>query len=137
LPGLAIQDWGPIQQLYQAVFQAPGLWAAFVLGLLTGFLPCPVTAAVLVAAAATHSVARGMLLMAALGLGTAPVLLGVGLSSGLLTTRFQKIGLKAAGVVLILLGAITVLRGSDVLHRYLGHCPHQSSQTTPIHHDLR
>ncbi|MFQ5808977.1 MAG: sulfite exporter TauE/SafE family protein, partial [Armatimonadota bacterium] len=105
---LNVQDWGPVTQLYDCFFRTPGLWAAFMLGLLTGFLPCPVTAAMLVAAAATQSVVAGMIVMGAVAIGTAPVLLAVGLSGGLLSARFKAVGLRAAGVVLIVLGAATV-----------------------------
>ena len=120
---LNVQEWGPVTQLYDYFFRTPGVWAAFMLGLLTGFLPCPVTAAMLIGAAATQSVLGAMLLMAALGIGTAPVLLAVGLSGGLVTSRFKGVGLRAAGVVVIVLGLATGLRGTGVLHQYLPSCP--------------
>jgi hypothetical protein len=130
-PGLRwnVQDWGPIKQLYDHFFRTPGLWAAFVLGMLTGFLPCPVTAAVLIFAAGVHSALGGMLVMAALGVGTAPVLLAVGLSGGLLSARFRQVGLRAAGVVVILLGGLTLLRGTGVLPCHEHGCPLHSPTT--------
>lgn len=132
--GLNVQDWGPIKSLYDHFFRSPGPWAAFMLGLLTGFLPCPVTAAMLVAAAAVGSAVGGMLIMGAVGLGTAPVLLAVGLSGGLLTARFKAIGLRAAGVVVIILGVLTILRSTDLLHGGHDHGHHASARGSQARH---
>jgi sulfite exporter TauE/SafE len=76
-----------------------------------------------------------MIVMAALGLGTVPGLLAVGLSGGLVAGRIKAVGLRVAGVVLICLGTLTVLRGTEVMHH--GHAGHEGTMmmepTGPIH----
>jgi hypothetical protein len=109
--------------VYARFLEAPTSGAGFLLGVGVGFLPCPITLAVMVAAAASHSVALGMMTMAGLGIGTTPVLLGIGLlGATFIRSRFarvRRISLRAAGVIVIALGVITLLRPSGALCRIL------------------
>jgi len=124
LPGRLLTSRGPagaswLTPIYRHFLAAPGTGAAFLLGALTGFLPCPITFALLAAAAATHAPLFGLALFAGLGVGTSPALLGLGFSGSLLAARWRAAGLRAAGAVLLLLGAITALRPAHVLCRVL------------------
>jgi len=119
LPTPSLQESGLLGRFYGHFFRAPGPSAALTLGLATGFLPCPITLAMAAAAAATHSVFAGIITMAGLGLGTAPALLGVGFGGTLIDARLRRIGLRGAGVVVILLGGITLLRPTGALCRLL------------------
>jgi len=118
------QGWSFLRQLYAHLFRAPGPWGSFALGVATGFLPCPITLAMLGLAAAGHSVTTGMAILTGLGIGTAPALLGVGLSGTLFVRARQavplrRLGLRGAGAVVIALGVITMLRPIGALCRVL------------------
>lgn len=131
LPRPRALDWRVITQIYGHFFRSPGPQASLLFGVATGFLPCPVTFAMMAAAAATYSVRLGMITMLGLGLGTMPVLLGIGLSGTLLDARLRRIGLRGAGAIVIVLGLITLLRPTGLMHRVL---PHASHAHHSMHH---
>ena len=84
--------------------------SAFVLGLGVGFLPCPLPMGMLAVAASSHSVPDGIALMAGVGLGTAPGLLAVGIFGMGLNWKLRKAGMRAAGVVVAIIGLLTICR---------------------------
>ena len=84
--------------------------AAFPLGLLLGFLPCGLVYAPLMAAAASGGPALGAATMAALGLGTIPVLLLVGTASSAISGALRAAMLRVAGLAVALLGAAGLWR---------------------------
>lgn len=112
--------------LYRGLFAQPTSASALGLGVATGFLPCPIVMAFLAYAAQTASVPAGLLTMAGVGVGTVWALLLFGLTGHALGRHFRRSGAVAGGVVLVMLGAVTVLRGTEVLHRVLG-CPAQAA----------
>lgn len=105
----------------RSVANARGAAAPFAMGALTGLLPCPLVYAFLAAALATGTLLGALLTMALLGLASAPALLLVCLAGGLLSPSLRAPAVKAAGVVVVLLGVVTAVRGAfpDLLH--LGH----------------
>mgnify|MGYP003833581463 CR=1 FL=1 len=110
-------EWGFVKQIYGHFFANPGAGSSFLLGMATGFLPCPITLAMLAVAAGSHSVVKGIVLLAGLGLGTAPALVAVGLFGNLVDARWRRIGLRPAGVIVLLLGALTIARTQEFMHR--------------------
>jgi hypothetical protein len=96
--------------------------APFVLGLAGGFLPCPIVWAFLVYAAQSGSVLSGMLVMAALGVGSSWSLLVLGLTGNMIQAPLRRWGTIAGGVLLVALGGVTTLRGTETFHHLLG-CP--------------
>lgn len=105
----------------RAVANARTPAAPFAMGSLTGLLPCPLVYAFLAAALATGSLLGAMGTMALLGLTSLPALALVALSGALVPASVRARGVKAAGVLVVLLGLITVARGvfPDLVH--LGH----------------
>lgn len=99
-----------ISSLFGGILREPGPLSAFVLGLGVGFLPCPLPISMLAAAAASHSTVQGVALMAGVGLGTAPGLIMVGLFGSGLNHRLRKVGMRAAGVIVTLIGILTICR---------------------------
>jgi sulfite exporter TauE/SafE len=93
--------------------------SALALGLFAGFLPCPLTTGLLMAAAGGHSVLGGMLLLGGAGLGTIPGLLAAGFVGFAASARWRKIGMRALGVVVIAIGVLMILRRAGIL---AGHC---------------
>ncbi len=112
--------------LYAGLFERPTPAAALGLGVATGFLPCPIVLAFLAYAARTASVPAGMATLAGVGVGTLWALLLVGLTGHALGNRLRGPGAVAGGVLLVALGVVTALRGTEVLHRVMG-CPAQAA----------
>ncbi len=115
-PHLTALSNAVVRPVYQHLFAHPGAGSSFALGLANGFLPCPMTLAMLTGAAATQSPLDGMLVLAGFGLGTAPGLLAVGMCGSLVDARWRRIGLRPAGVIVILLGAMAIARTQGFLH---------------------
>jgi sulfite exporter TauE/SafE len=102
----------------------------FLLGSLNGFLPCGLVYVAAAAAAATGSLQLGISSMAAFGLGTLPVMLGLGLAGrkvqGLLNFRLKGL----VPISLIVMGVLLVLRGMELGIPYIspvmtaGACSH-------------
>lgn len=119
LPIRGAQDWGFVRNMYAAFFRSPGPAAGLLLGVATGFLPCPITISLVAVAAATRSIPMGLLIMVGLGIGTSAGLLFIGLSGAMLDVHVRRISLRAAGVIVVLLGLITLMRPTPMLHRIL------------------
>lgn len=84
--------------------------ASYPLGLVLGFLPCGLVYTPLVAAAASGSSMLGAATMAAVGLGTIPVLLAFGTASSALSRRLRSSMLRLAGLAVALMGAAGLWR---------------------------
>jgi sulfite exporter TauE/SafE len=115
LPSAALPEWPGVQRIAGALLQSPGPGGSLLLGLTTGLLPCPITVALITVAAASHSVILGIVTMVGLGVGSAVPLVAIGLSGALVHTRLRHIGLRAAGVIAVLIGTIAILRPTHVL----------------------
>jgi sulfite exporter TauE/SafE len=92
-----ISEWFFVD-IFQQIFIRPTSLAAFVLGLATGFLPCPIVVAFLALSIKSGSVSTGMATMAAMGLGTMWSLLLVGLTGHWINLRFKKWSTTVGGV---------------------------------------
>lgn len=90
---------------------APGRSAPIALGVINGWLPCPLVYAFAAQAAATADALQGFLTMLAFGLGTYPAMLMMGGTGQLLRPDWRRRGVWFAGLFLLILGAITVARG--------------------------
>jgi len=84
-------------------------------GLLTGLMPCGPLQGAQLAAAATGSPISGALAMLGFGLGTAPLMLGFGAVSGMLSAKFQKRMMLVAAVLVMGLGLVMLNRGAMLL----------------------
>ncbi|HWI41444.1 MAG TPA: sulfite exporter TauE/SafE family protein [Verrucomicrobiae bacterium] len=88
---------------------APSRGKPLLLGMLFGFLPCGVVYTFLLSAAASGSPWKGGGIMAALALGSSPVLFLVGSAGGFLGGRGRRL-LQVAGVVVAVGGALLLCR---------------------------
>lgn len=84
-------------------------------GGLAALLPCGVVYAMIARSLVADTPARGALLMAAFGLGTAPSLFGVGLLSGLLAGKVRRWGERLAWGSVAVMGASALWRGFMML----------------------
>ncbi len=103
------------------------LGSSLVLGLVMGFLPCPLIYAGLGAAAATTSPLKGLAIMAGVALGTVPALAVVAAFGSVIPLAFRRHMARAAGVMLVVAGALTVARG---LHSQPCHGDHMPAAGT-------
>lgn len=93
-----------------------GISSSFVLGLGVGFLPCPLLMGMLAALISVHNLLYGSLLMAGVGLGTAPGLLAVGLMGSGLHHRFKTIGTRAVGIMVLAIGLMIIGRTTGLVN---------------------
>ncbi len=93
----------------------PGLLGASLLGAVNGLLPCGLVYGALLVAAGTGSPARGALGMAVFGVATFPALAIVQTGMGALGPTLRRWLLRAAGVVVTLIGVQLCLRGLAAL----------------------
>jgi hypothetical protein len=104
---------------FAALLRRRTFTAVYVLGLLNGFLPCGLVYVACAASVALGSALGGTIYMIAFGLGTVPLMLGIGLAGGnlqlALRLRFQKL----IPVCLLLVGALLILRGMALGIPYL------------------
>jgi sulfite exporter TauE/SafE len=119
-------------QALRRLVAAPGPAAPLALGVLNGFLPCPLVYAFVAQAATCGGALSGLQLMATFGLGTFPAMLAMGglgwwrrsRAAGLqaATVSFMPLrpshalnirvqGVRLAGGFIVLLGLVTLARG--------------------------
>ncbi len=103
------QPW--LARGFEHVTRLPRSMRALPLGALLGFLPCGLIYAMLAKAAASGSAAWGALVMLAFGFGTVPALLLVAFFADLFSMKLRDKLVRVSGVLLAVLGAITLYRG--------------------------
>ncbi|CAA7612527.1 sulfite exporter TauE/SafE family protein [Magnetospirillum sp. SS-4] len=108
LIGLPMAAFGKVY--FAAAGQGPARGTALA-GLMNGLMPCALTLAMAVKATAAATVWQGGLLMLAFGAGTLPSMLFVSLVLGRLGARARGWLLKGAAIVVIALGAATLIQG--------------------------
>lgn len=92
------------------LLQSPGRSAPIALGVLNGFLPCPLVYAFLAIAATAADPLSAMTIMGVFGLGTFPAMLTMGwFGSRLQLTRRQHL-MKVAGWLILIFGVVTIAR---------------------------
>ena len=95
--------------------------ATFAMGVFTGLLPCGLVYAFAVRAVSTGGAASGLLTMLAFGIGTIPAMVGVGLLGSVISTNWRSHVYRWSGVVMIVLGMVTVARATPWACQIFGH----------------
>jgi sulfite exporter TauE/SafE len=103
------QPW--LARGFEHVTRLPRSMRALALGALLGFLPCGLIYAMLAKAASSGSAAWGALVMLSFGFGTVPALLLVAFFADLFSITLREKLVRVSGVLLVVLGAITLYRG--------------------------
>jgi len=106
------------------VIRSPSLAAPIALGVFNAFLPCQLIYAFAARAASTASMLESALTMLVFGLGTVPAMLGLAFTRGLARPALRARLSFAAGALVIVFGALTLLRGLDLLPHPAGHGAH-------------
>lgn len=101
----------PSTGLLRSMLQQRSRLGVFVAGIATGFLPCGLVYAFLLIAARTGDLMLGAVVMAVFGLGTLPVMVATGFSSGFLPPAWRQRLFIMAGWCVVLMGVISLWRG--------------------------
>lgn len=123
-PGLLGSAW---QRAMRPLLDTKPPGYSLVVGMLIGFLPCPLVYAGLGGAAASGSALKGAVILAGVALGTVPALLLVAAFGSAVPLAWRRGLARAAGVLLIAVGLVTGSRG---LGLHSGHA-HHGGTTTP------
>jgi sulfite exporter TauE/SafE len=105
--------WGPTML---ATFLHTPVWTnVFLAGLFTGLLPCGLVYGFLALAASSSNLARGVVVMVAFGLGTAPIMIVTGTGASLLSLRWRKTMYRVAAWCVVVTGILSIGRGAGFL----------------------
>jgi sulfite exporter TauE/SafE len=128
LPKLPI--WHPLkeQSLHARLNHAMGYlsggnrwWTPLLLGLCWGLIPCGFLYAAQIKAAETTHLWAGALTMLAFGLGTFPMMAGIGLSASWLSQDRRSQLFQLGGWITLLIGILTLTRTGDAMTDYAGY----------------
>ncbi len=103
----------------------------FVIGLLTGFMPCGPLQAMQLYALSTGDWLQGALAMGVYALGTIPLLFGFGSFVSMLTASRMKQLLKISGIIVIILGLFTFSRALSSFGLLSPAASNNQAQVTP------
>ena len=113
--------WRPVTALIERLkfgmsrlLRRRSFFSLALLGLLNGFLPCGLVYVAGAGAVATGGLLTGVQYMAAFGLGTVPMMFGIGLSGRLLPLSLRLQLRKAIPVSVFLLATLLILRGMSL-----------------------
>ncbi|NJM69365.1 MAG: sulfite exporter TauE/SafE family protein [Scytonema sp. RU_4_4] len=95
-------------------------WTPALLGMTWGLMPCGFLYAAQIKAAETGNLWMGAATMLAFGLGTLPTMLGVGVSTSLVSKDRRSQLFRLGGWVTITIGVLTLLRTGDTMVDYTG-----------------
>ena len=116
------------QALHQRLMQAMGKvadgrhwWTPAALGLVWGLVPCGFLYAAQIKAAETTQANAGALTMLAFGLGTLPMMVGIGFSASWLSQDRRSQLFRLGGWITLIIGLITLTRTGDAMTDYGGY----------------
>lgn len=95
----------------RGLLEAPSPWAPIAFGAVNAFLPCHLVYGFAAMAATSGSMGRGALVMLAFGLGTVPAMLLPASAAAWLRARAGGGMARVAGLAVVAVGVVTVLRG--------------------------
>ena len=125
MPGLGGQA---LAGAMRSLLAAHGAATPVALGVVNGFLPCPLVYAFVAQAAGTADALTGLLTMAAFALGTFPAMLLMGGIGRLLQPIWRRRGVRFAGGLIVALGLITIGRGLVPMDVHGPHLAQQEQQ---------
>jgi sulfite exporter TauE/SafE len=109
-----------LSRAMQTLSLNPQRWTPLLLGLAWGLIPCGFLYAAQLKAAETTSPWMGGATMLAFGLGTLPIMLGVGVSTSFLSADRRGQLFRLGGWITLLIGIVILFRGSDMVD-FTGH----------------
>ncbi len=125
LVGGLLLIWSGLGQVFPGEWPLPSFWQTcrhsvntaarqpWILGLLWGWMPCGFLYTAQLKAIESGSVSGGALTLLAFGLGTTPVMIGIGVFAGYFSLERRSQLRRAGGWIAILVGVITLGRSGD------------------------
>ena len=110
-----------LQRVMSQTSQSSQWWTPMTLGLAWGLIPCGFLYTAQIKAAATGSVVVGGATMLAFGLGTLPMMVGLGTYSAWLSGDRTSQLFRFGGWITLLIGLLTLMRTGDLMVDYAGH----------------
>jgi sulfite exporter TauE/SafE len=110
-----------LQQAMSQTSTARRWWTPLLLGLAWGLIPCGFLYTAQIKAAETSSVLAGAATMLAFGLGTMPMMVGLGTYSAWLSRDRTSQLFQLGGWITLLIGVLTLMRTGDLMVDYAGH----------------
>lgn len=114
-----LMNWQPFRRAARYVMRKRTQASALGVGLLNGLLPCGMVYGMLAMAAATGTLLGGALTMFVFGIATVPALFMLGVAGHLLRPAWRHRLHQGGGMIIIVLGLITVLRGTPVMRVFM------------------
>jgi len=112
---------GPINQLYLVVksklgplLKSKSVFSPILIGILNGLLPCGLVYAAMFTGLSMGSVSGSAIYMLFFGLGTIPIMLGLGIFSGFITPALRTKLNKAVPYFLAIVAIMLILRGMNL-----------------------
>ena len=134
---------GVINKLFLAVKRGLGpllksksIFSPVLIGILNGLLPCGLVYAALFAALSMGSVLNSAVYMLFFGLGTIPIMLGLGIFSGLITPAVRTKLNKAVPYFLAIVAIILILRGMNLGIPYISPKLDSTGHMNMMHHEM-
>jgi sulfite exporter TauE/SafE len=135
MPGSMEFLTAPVRRSIQRLFSARSFGGLFLIGLLNGLLPCGLVYLAIAGAIGTGSFYTSIAFMVLFGLGTLPMMLLVSWLGNLFTVSIRNKMNKVVPYIVILIGAIFILRGLGLGIPFLS--PPSSKMTPAIHMKVR
>ncbi|MEM1310508.1 MAG: sulfite exporter TauE/SafE family protein, partial [Cyanobacteria bacterium P01_H01_bin.153] len=110
-----------LQRVMTAAAQSYQWWTPFLLGLAWGLIPCGFLYTAQIKAAETSSLSSGAATMGAFGLGTLPMMVGLGTYSAWLSQDRTSQLFRLGSWITLLIGVLTLMRTGDLMVDYAGH----------------
>jgi uncharacterized protein len=115
-PRLAVAVQRTLGRLLGGAMRSSSALAPLAIGMFNALLPCQLVYAFVAQAATTGTIAGGMVVMLAFGLGTMPTMLALGMTRVLARPSVRALFVRGAGILVIGFGLLTLLRGVTALH---------------------
>lgn len=123
--------FNPIRKGMQRLFQEKNNRALFLIGIFNGLLPCGLVYMAIAGSIGAADLPLAIGYMALFGLGTLPLLLLISLLGNVVSQTIRERINKVVPVVVILIGIIFILRGSNLGIPYLS--PPKEKMTPVLH----
>lgn len=128
-PGLFSFNFVP-GKFFGTLFTKRTFLSVFSIGVLNGLLPCGFVYIGIIGSLATQSMLNGMLFMVFFGLGTFPMMFGVGLAGQFISLNVRSSINKIIPYAAILIGCLFILRGMNLGIPYIS--PEIASDTATV-----
>ena len=124
----------PLRRAIQQLFRTRSYKGLFLIGLLNGLLPCGLVYLAIAGAIGTGNVYLGIAFMVLFGLGTLPMMLLISWIGNLFSIAVRNKMNKIVPYIVVLIGAIFILRGLSLGIPYLS--PPAEKMTPSIHMNM-